>query len=257
VVEGIHFEHAFASVAMIDRIHFMMCIGASQGKHAYILDIRKAFHNTIEFDPSKMTYTTFPPFFVEYLRLRWSKHPDLPAVDNDPQAYVVQNFCSMQGQKDAGQKLRHTSLHRSISDHGTFVWKQPESELFLALATNECLVLIDNWAQFLDLKTKLEAICGVTLQDGSTLRFLTLRIIQSPDGISIDQTYHIVETIIEPSLKDQDTYKLLPITSPFPTDSSMEHILYEAPRSRSSSRGTQLRRIHVPLEWCHPPRDHH
>jgi hypothetical protein len=44
----------------------------------------------------------------------------------------------------------------------------------------------------------MEAIFEVTLQDGAILRFLDLRIIKSPAGISIDQTDHIVETIVTP-----------------------------------------------------------
>jgi hypothetical protein len=92
-------------------------------------------------------------------------------VEQDPSAYVIQNFCSLQGQKDAGQKfyqlmhkyMKHIGLHRSISDHGVFVWKQQSSELFLALATDDCLVLCNDRSQFLDLKAKMEAMFEVTL----------------------------------------------------------------------------------------------
>jgi hypothetical protein len=196
MVEGVHYKQSFAHVAMIDIIRVMLSIGASQDKQAYILDIRNAFQNTIEFDPSKRAYNTMPPFFVEYLRLRWSQHP----VEQDPTGFVAQNFCSMQGKKNAGQKfyqlishyLRHIGLHRSISDHGIFIWKQPISELFLALATDDCIILVDDRAQFLILKTKLKSIFEVTLQEGVNLRFLNLRIIQSPIGISMYHTDHIV-----------------------------------------------------------------
>jgi hypothetical protein len=92
--------------------------------------------------------------------------------------------------------MKHIGLHCSISDHGVFVWKQPSSKLFLALATDDCLVLCDDQSQFLYLKAKMEAIFEVTLKEGAILRFLNLRIIQSPVGISIDQTDHIVETIV-------------------------------------------------------------
>jgi hypothetical protein len=56
-----------------------------------------------------------------------------------------------------------------------------------------------------------------------------LRIIQSPAGISIDQTDHIVETILEPFYKNRYTPLLLSITSQFRTDASFEQRLYEAP----------------------------
>jgi hypothetical protein len=120
-------------------------------------------------------------------------------------------------------------LHRSISDHGVFIWKQEESELFLALATDDCLIICYHRAQFLDLKRNMEAMSDLTLQEGAILRFLNLRIIQRPAGISIDQTDHIVETIVEPYVKDRNTSTLISITSPFTTDSSFEQYLYEAP----------------------------
>jgi hypothetical protein len=206
MVEVVNYKQSFAPVAMIDSIHVMLNIGDSQGKQAYILNIRNAFQNTIEFDPSKRTYNTVPPFFVEYIRLRWSQHPELTAVEQYPTGFVVQHLCSMQGKKDARQffyklishYLRHFGLHRSISDHGIFIWKQPTSELFLALATDDFIILVDDHVQFIDLKTKFEAMFEVTLQEGANLRFLNLHIIQIPTGISIDQTDHIVETIINP-----------------------------------------------------------
>jgi hypothetical protein len=66
------------------------------------------------------------------------------------------------------------------------------------------MVLCDDRAQFLDLKAHMEALFEVTLQEGALLHFFNLQIIQSPAGISIDQTDHIMEMIIDPYYKDQD-----------------------------------------------------
>jgi hypothetical protein len=120
-------------------------------------------------------------------------------------------------------------LHRSISDHGVFICKQESSERFIALATDDCLIMCDDRAQFLDLKSKMEAMFDLTLQQVAILHFLNLRIIQSPAGISIDQTDHIVKTIVEPYFKYRNTSALISITSPFLPDSSFEQRLYEAP----------------------------
>jgi hypothetical protein len=68
-------------MAMIDSICIVISLGDAQGKQAYILDIHNAFQNTIEFDPRKLTYITLPPFFTEYLRLRWVTQPGLAAVE--------------------------------------------------------------------------------------------------------------------------------------------------------------------------------
>jgi hypothetical protein len=231
MIEDIHYDQPFTPIAMSDIICIIISLGSAQGKQAYILEICNAFQNTTEFYPSKRTYSTFPPFFVEYLRLSWDTHPSLHDVEHDPSAYVIQKKISLQGQKDAGQKfyqlmhkyMKHIGLHRSIYDHGVFVWKQQSSEFFLVLATDDCLVLCDDWSQFLDLKA-----FEVTLQEGAILHFLNLRIIQSPAGISIDQTDHIVEKIVTPYFKNQDTSTLVSITSPFQMDSSFEQSLYEA-----------------------------
>jgi hypothetical protein len=90
---------------MMDSIRVFLALGASQGKQVLMLDIKNAFQNTIEFGPMKRTYKTMPPFFVEYLCLRWNTHPDLPGIEDAPSSYVVQTFCSMQGYRDAGRKF--------------------------------------------------------------------------------------------------------------------------------------------------------
>jgi hypothetical protein len=120
-------------------------------------------------------------------------------------------------------------MHWSVADHAVFSWRTKTSELLLACATDDCLCLTDDRAYFVTLKTRLENVFELTLQEGDTLRFLNLRIIQSPQGISIDQTDHIVDTFISPYFKSRDVSKLLPITSPFPTDSSFENALYDSP----------------------------
>jgi hypothetical protein len=91
------------------------------------------------------------------------------------------------------------------------------------------VVLRGDRAQFLDLKAQMEAMFEVTLQEGAFLRFINVLITQSPDGISIDQTDHIVEMIVTPYSKNQDTSELISITIPFPVDSPFEKHLYEAP----------------------------
>jgi hypothetical protein len=101
--------------------------------------------------------------------------------------------------------------------------------MFLVLATDDCLVVCDDHQQLLDLKSKMEALFEVTLQEGAILRFLNLRTIKSPAGISIYQTDHIVENVLDPYFQDRDTTDLRYITSPFPTNTSFEQSLYEAP----------------------------
>jgi hypothetical protein len=116
-------------VAVIDSIRVLLSLGASQDNQVYIMDICNAFQNTIEFNPSKRTYSTLPSFFFDYIHIRWACHPELAAVEKNPSDFVIQNFCSMQGRKDAGKKfyqlmykyMKHIGLKHSISDNDVFV----------------------------------------------------------------------------------------------------------------------------------------
>jgi hypothetical protein len=159
---------------------------------------------------ASITYNTLPPFFVKYLRLQWSTHPELQAIEDAPSSFMVHFFCSMQGQKDPVQKfyqlmykyLRHIGLLRSISNHDVFVWKQEASGLFLALATYALLVLCDDQSQFPAFKSHMEAMLEITRREGAIIRFLNMRITESPAGIITHQTDHIVEIIVECYFKD-------------------------------------------------------
>jgi hypothetical protein len=77
--------------------------------------------------------------------------------------------------------------------------------MFLDLVTDDYIIVCDDRRHFLTLKKNMEALFEVTLEEGAILRFLTLRIIQIPAGISIDQTDRIVETIGVSYFQDRDT----------------------------------------------------
>jgi hypothetical protein len=102
--QGIHYEESYATVASIDSIQILLCMAAAQGKQVFVLDVRNAFQNTIQFDASKRTYNMLPPFFSEYILLHWPDHPELEALTADPKQYAIQNFRLMQGEKDTGRK---------------------------------------------------------------------------------------------------------------------------------------------------------
>ncbi len=61
------------------------------------------------------------------------------------------------------------------------------------------------------------------------LKFLYLRIIQSPAGTSIDQTQHIQNKILYEYFKDIPSDSIPRQLYPFPIDASFEKKLYEAP----------------------------
>jgi hypothetical protein len=143
----------------------------------------------------------------------------------------------MQGEKDASRKwyqlllgsLAKVGMHRSAAGQAVFSWRINTSELLFACATDDCRCLTDDRVQFITLRTHLENIFELTLQEGDTLHLLNLSIIQSPHGIIIHQTDHIVDTVIGHYLKSRDVSKLIPITSPPPSDSSFANAFYDLP----------------------------
>jgi hypothetical protein len=101
--------------------------------------------------------------------------------------------------------------------------------MFITIATDDCLCVCDNREHFLHLKCRLEELFVLTLQEGNSVHFLNLRIILRPKGISIDQTDHIVDTVLGSYFGNRDTSTMLVITSPFPTDCIFETTLCESP----------------------------
>ena len=64
------------------------------------------------------------------------------------------------------------------------------------------------------------------IKRGIELQFLNFRIIQSEHGISIDQTNHILQSILNDYFDKNEKVKYE--SSPFPLDSKFEYELYEA-----------------------------
>jgi hypothetical protein len=95
--QGVHFYQSSSPVASIENIHILLNLGASQGKSVFVLDVKNAFQNTIQCDPSKRNYTMLPPFVLEYLRLHWPDHPELAGIEQYSHLYALQNFRSTQG----------------------------------------------------------------------------------------------------------------------------------------------------------------
>jgi hypothetical protein len=154
--QGVHFDEFFSPVASIKNIRILLNLGASQGKSVYILDSKNAFQNNIQFDPNNRAYNRLPSFFAEYVFLHWSDHPEVDAITSDTHLYTLQNFCSMQGEKDAGRRWyqllanapRNVGMHRSVVDYTVFTWEDSASEMFLAVATDKCLCVCDDRSFF-------------------------------------------------------------------------------------------------------------
>jgi hypothetical protein len=76
---------------------------------------------------------------------------------------------------------------------------------------------------------ELKKLFDFTCNEGNLLKYLNIRIIQSPCGISLDQMQHITSTILN------EYFQGVPVSSipfksyPFPIEPAFERSLYEAP----------------------------
>jgi hypothetical protein len=232
--EYIDFTDSYSPVASIESIRVLLNLAASNGLLVSILDISNAFQNSIIFDDSEHVYMSLPPLYLEWFKHQW---PDFTLPSMNPKELVLQCLKTIQGTRDAGRRwyillsgcLIQLKFVRSSTDHGVFTWFFNDVELcYLALATDDILFLSKTRSPFLFLRQELEKLFDLTVTEGSILKFLNLRIVQSPAGISFDQTQHIRSVLLAEYFAGTDPKSIKMQPYPFPLDASFERRLYEA-----------------------------
>ncbi len=231
--EHIDYTDSYSPVASIDSIRLLLNLAASTGLLLSILDISNAFQNSIIFDASDRVYLSLPPLYLDWFRQQW---PDYQLPSLNIKDLVIQCLKSIQGTKDAGQRwykllagvLLALKMIRCSCDHGIFVWHLPNETCYVAIETDDLLFLSKTRSPFLQLKLELEKLFDLTVCEGSVLKFLNLRIIQSPHGISFDQTQHIQNTILHDYFQDVPPTSIPRQLYPFPLEATFEKRLYEA-----------------------------
>ena len=74
----------------------------------------------------------------------------------------------------------------------------------------------------------MNSLVPVTVQTGTVLKYLNVKIVQTDFGISIDQTQHIKTTLIDRLFPPNRTERLKPVDTPYRTDGEYERALAEA-----------------------------
>jgi hypothetical protein len=230
----IDFTDSYSPVGAIDSIRLLLAISAAHRLQLHVLDITNAFQSSIIFDPEERVYINLPPFYLDWFTSQW---PDYKLPTTDTKNLVLQCLRSLQGTRDAGRRwysllsghFRELHMTRSHMDHGIFLWSWNNETCYIALETDDVLMASTTREPFLHLKHDLEKLFDLKVKEGSSLRFLNLRIVQSPHGISMDQTQHIKSRILHDYFNDIPTSSIPKIYYPFPLDSSFEQSLYEAP----------------------------
>jgi hypothetical protein len=232
--KSINFTDSYPPVASIDSIRLLLNLAASQGLLVSVLDISNAFQNSIIFNPDECVYISLPPLYLDWFIQQW---PDFNLASTNAKDLVLQCLKSIQGTHDAGQRwykllagiLLALKLIRCSCEHGVFTWHLPKETCFFALATDDILFLSKTRSPFLCLKQELEKLFDLTICKGSTLKFLNLRIAQSPHGNSFDQSQHIQNTNLSEYFKEIPSSTITKQVYPFPIDAAFERKLNESP----------------------------
>ena len=66
---------------------------------------------------------------------------------------------------------------------------------YLTVSTDDILIAANNDTAFPEITRVFEEHFEIKVQEGSVLKYLNLRIFQSPLGFNVDQTDHIMELV--------------------------------------------------------------
>ena len=226
--QGIDYDESYSPVVEASSLRALIAIASSRRLTLGILDVTNAFQTTIK-DPSKRIFATLPPFYLNWFK---KYYPNV-SLDPSPGPYVVQVCNGIQGDKAAGRDwnillhkvLTQFELIRIPIDHGLYVYERDHTQLLVALSTDDFLCAYTSTDIFYRFQAHLATYFNLTRQEGPELKYLNFRIIQSEFGISMDQTRHIRESIIDPWFGTSTNVRTA--DTPFRTDSQFEQDLAE------------------------------
>ena len=242
--KGIDFTESYCPVASHMRIRIVIFFAADNKWIGFIIDIGNAFQTNFISNVNHRHYTSLPFLFLDWYARKWPKYPNCKMESSD---LVIQTQKTIQGTKDA-DKLWYDLIHlvfedldmiRSTCDHGVFTWTYEENtasdntptntyKAIIFLAMDDILIFTDDIKCYQTIRCAFNPLFDYSYQQGPVLKFLNMRIIQSNYGISIDQTNHIIQNILQDYWKHHDTTTIQWQSAPFPTESSFKDELFHA-----------------------------
>jgi hypothetical protein len=226
--KDIDFKESYSPVVDPTTIRIQLAFTCAKNYHIAIIDVKNAFQNTIA-PPASRIWVTVPPTYLEFL-----SSTEGFIYDRDEQ-YVRQMLNANQGTKDAGNLwyslfssvISKYGMTRSTVDHGLFA-KQYEdgSYLYVSLATDDLLCAFKTYRHFEDFERFLKSYFTLTVQTGSVLKFLGIRIIQSDQGISLDQGEYIYDMLV--TYFGENVDKIKTSATPMRSESDLEQEFHDA-----------------------------
>ncbi len=226
--KGIDFPESYC--ATIDPVTWklVLCITVVIRNFCAIMDVKNAFQTSIA-PPEYRIFVTCPPFYLE-----WLTDSEGFTFEQGVQ-YVRQMLNGNQGTKPASHLwykllkpiLEKYGFAKSTVDHAFFVkvYEGPRY-FYICLATDDLLCSFPTWAIFEDFKQFMEKHFKLTIQTGKILRFLGMRIIQTEQGISVDQAEYLYDLVFNHYGREIENLKIAPTPSRY--DAKFEKDLYES-----------------------------
>ena len=140
IIVGVNFTVSYAPVGgiFISYNHHCHCI--CRRINYFLLDISNAFQNISIPNPEEMLYLSLPHLYLEWFKIKWSKHPLASRNKNE---IWIQAIKSIQGTKPSvklwfdllKEILVIVKIIRSSSYHAVFPWFYMNYKYFLVVET--------------------------------------------------------------------------------------------------------------------------
>jgi hypothetical protein len=227
-VKGLDFPESYCATIDSTTYRLVFALSAMNGNRISIVDVKNAFQTSIA-PPEYRIYVTIPPLYLDWLE----ESEDLK-FDRNIQ-YVRQMLNANQGTKSASHIwywllvpiLTKYGFIRSTIDHAFFILScGNEKYFYICLATDDLLCSHPNDLEFKKLVKYLSEYFDLSVQEGHVLKFLSIRVIQSDHGISLDQGEYIYSLLLHYFGDDID--KIKTARTPMRTDSQFEKELHMA-----------------------------
>ncbi|MGB2447382.1 MAG: reverse transcriptase domain-containing protein [Candidatus Poseidoniaceae archaeon] len=230
--QGIDFEHSWSPTVSAIALRLTLYLAAYWGLTIAILDIVNCFQHTLL--EEKDCLIIHAPFnYINWFRHNFPKHKITPSPSGK---YVLQIMGKgIQGDKGVGRRwylllrkiLIQFGFHQCLPEPALFRYSSGSRQHIVNISTDDLLCAFSHDDLFTSLRDHLSRMFDLTTKTGTQLEYLNFRIIQSPHGISFDQSTHILKTIINKFFPPATTDRLKTVHTPFRTDSAYETELFE------------------------------
>ena len=227
--QGTHFDFSRSPTISYTGLRFLIVVAAAFGLRLSIIDVTNCFQNDA-IPPEKRIFIILPPVYLEWFQ---EQFPHIKLEKSKDNRYVIQTINGMQGRKDAGHNW-YLLLREILIDYGMkpcpsepalFVFFEGTETMMVITSTDDFLVAYSHVALFTSLQDHLKQFVPITAEDGTILKYLNVRIIQSDLGISMDQTHHIKTNVLNRWYPKGTTEMFKSADTPYRTDSEFEKAL--------------------------------